>query len=446
MGRGLSVVRVNWQKSRVRHQAAIWAVPAAYIVAAVFLGIAIPRLDVQLFNASIFSEQTATYLLSAIASGMLTFTGVVFSMTFLLLQFSSSAYSPRLARFLLQDRIVRHSLGMFIATFIYTLIALIVVGLPGAAKAYDLTEFVALLGVLGSVIWFLSLLQHVTTLQVSNVLYKIGDRAREVIQKMYPVQYVPVNGTPASAPETMLRRNRNQILSRLPPASQTIYYTGRPLTILYIDIPRLVSLAARADALIKLNYWVGDLVSDGAVLMEVCGGKEQLDEQALSQAVELSETRTIEQDPRYAIRLIVDIGVRALSGAINDPTTAVQAIDQLDDLLHRLGNRVLEIGYAYDRYGGLRVLYPAPDWEDYLDLALHEIRFYGATSLQVMRRMRALLQDLYLVLPEDRRPLVKQHLDRVAASVERTFQDYADRADAHQADRQGIGLSRRPNR
>src|SRR4030095_2909722 len=108
----------------------------------------------------------------------------------------------------------------------------------------------------------------------------------------------------------------------------------------------------------------------------------------------LALERTAEQDPKYPIRLLVDIAIRALSPAINDPTTAVQAIDQIEDLLRRLRRRKLDAGYARDAEGVLRVVFPMPTWEDYLSRTFPEIRQYGANSIQVLRRLRSALVGL----------------------------------------------------
>ena len=119
-----------------------------------------------------------------------------------------------------------------------------------------------------------------------------------------------------------------------------------------------------------------------------------MDEQSLRSALILGDERTFEQDPKYAIRLLVDIAIKALSPAINDPSTAVQALDQLEDLLRRLGQRRLETGAFRDRDGTLRLVVPYPSWDDFLTLAFDEIRHCGAGSVQIMRRMKALAADL----------------------------------------------------
>ena len=129
------------------------------------------------------------------------------------------------------------------------------------------------------------------------------------------------------------------------------------------------------------------------------------------------EERTFEQDPKYAIRLLVDIAIKALSPAINDPTTAVQALDQIEDLLLCLGQRHLEIGRYRDSDGKLRLVIPFPTWDDLVRLAFDEICFYGATSVQAMRRMNALVADLTQAVPEERRATLKYWDSRLKTTI-----------------------------
>lgn len=175
----------------------------------------------------------------------------------------------------------------------------------------------------------------------------------------------------------------------------------------------------------------------------IFGGTGLIPEASLRKAVELGGERTFEQDPKYAIRLLVDIAIKALSPAINDPTTAVQALDQIEDLLIRLGRRRLEVGAFRDAQGKLRLLVTFPSWEDFLRLAFDEIRFYGATSMQVMRRMKALVSDLMAVLPEERRPALRHWQERLQSTIEWAFSDNEDKLEASTEDRQGLGSSRR---
>ena len=153
----------------------------------------------------------------------------------------------------------------------------------------------------------------------------------------------------------------------------------------------LARQAQLANGIIVMTCAVGDTLVEDTLLLEIHGAERQLPENALMRAIHLEKGRTFEQDPKYAIRLLVDVAIRALSPAINDPTTAVQTIDQIEDLLLRLGKRRLNVGYAKDETGVLRLIVPMPTWENFLTLAFDEIRQYGATSVQVMRRLRSAL-------------------------------------------------------
>jgi uncharacterized membrane protein len=149
----------------------------------------------------------------------------------------------------------------------------------------------------------------------------------------------------------------------------------------------------------------------------------------------------LEQDPRYVFRLLVDIASKALSPAINDPTTAVQSLDQIEHLLRFLGRRQLEDGRVCDPAGKLRLVYAAPGWSDFVMLAVSEVRQFGAGSIQIDRRLRAMLEHLLEVLPTDRRPPLRDELALLATAIERSFPDEEDRRRAKVADYQGVGAS-----
>jgi uncharacterized membrane protein len=140
----------------------------------------------------------------------------------------------------------------------------------------------------------------------------------------------------------------------------------------------------------------------------------------------------------------VDVAIKALSPAINDPTTAVQTIDQIEDLLRRLGARELDAGYVKDGNGVVRLIVPMPTWEDYLTLAFDEIRQYGATSVQVMRRLRSALVGLKESAPDGARTdAVQRYLEHLDLTIAHSPLDAADQVMARQEDRQGLGLSHR---
>jgi len=192
--------------------------------------------------------------------------------------------------------------------------------------------------------------------------------------------------------------------------------------------------------MIRLIPQVGDFVAIGNPLFSIYGGCLTHDE--LRQSVAFGAERTIEQDPGFVFRIIVDIAIKALSPAINDPTTAVACIDQLHRLLRRIGERDLGDGKIRDGQGMIRVVFPTPDWEDFVHLTMSEIHHYGADSIQIVRRLRAMLADLLEHLPEQRAPEIRAHLEMLDRSVARNFIDPAERELAMFGDYKGVGGAR----
>jgi uncharacterized membrane protein len=226
------------------------------------------------------------------------------------------------------------------------------------------------------------------------------------------------------------------------PRTQTVIHRGRPRSVQAVSAARLVNLAKESGGVIEMDAAVGDTVVELMPILNVFGASRPIDERRLIRGIELGEGRTFEQDPKYAIRLLVDIAIKALSPAINDPTTAVQALDQIEDLLLRLGRCDLEIGAFRDSDGRLRLVVPFPTWNDLLRLAFDEICFYGNNSVQVMRRMNALVDDLIPALPEVRHAALRQWDARLKASITHAFTDSEERVEASQEDRQGLGIPR----
>lgn len=416
----------------------LWLIPLTYAVVSSLCGFALPRLEHIYLDAYAFdiAVSSAQAYLSAIASGMMALTGIVFSIAFVMVQFSAIAYSPRLVLWFARDPALYHSLGVFIATFIYSLATLAWVDRVGSGKVPVFSGgLVALLLVL-SMLLFARMVQRLSDLQITNVLKIIGDRGRAVIRDMFE----RLDESPELQRQAMLNLVGGQ---RLGPVTQSLRYSGAPRAVAEFDVPRLVRLARQAGAVIVMASAVGDTISDDSVLLSVHGGRKPIPEKDLRRAIQLNPERTFAQDPKYPLRLLVDVAIKALSPAINDPTTAVQAIDQIEDLLRRLGRHQLDAGYAGDRDGKLRLVYPMPTWEDYLTLAFDEIRQYGATSVQVMRRLRSTLIDLASAQVDPARAeTVHRYLKNLDLSIESAPFSAEDRIKARQEDRQGLGLTR----
>jgi uncharacterized membrane protein len=348
-----------------------------------------------------------------------------------MVQFSATAYSPRLVLWVARDPIMSHALGIFTATFLYALMLLAWVDRGASGTVPFISGMLLLAWLLASMGMFIALIERVALLQVNRMLVFTADQGRGVIEHLYPALEsaapVPASDSPPGSQVT-----------------QTVHHAGRPQVIQAMHVTGLVQLAAESGAVIEMAAAVGDTVLDSTPLVRVYGARHALAEEKLKSAIELGEERTFEQDPKYALRLLVDIAIKALSPAINDPTTAVQALDQVEDLLLRLGRRHLEIGRFCDSTGQLRLVVPFPVWDDFLRLALDEIRFYGAESVQVMRRMKALIENLRAVLPAQRHAALQHWDQRLKGSVARSFADPEEKRDASIADRQGLGIAQSP--
>lgn len=416
----------------------LWLIPIIYAAASFAVALALPRLERAYFpyDAGI-SVASAQAFFAAVASGMITLTGIVFSVGLVMVQFGAIAYSPRLVLLYVRDPKLFHSLGVFIATFTYSLAVLVYVDRDESGDVPLISGFVVAGLLLCSMLLFSALMKGLIDLQVTNVLRVIGDRGREVIHEMFQtldenvaVQFRDGQGT----------REGHE----LGPAVQTLTYFGAPRTIARFDVESLVRQAQQAGAVIVMACGVGDTLVENTLLLQVHGAKTALSENELMRAVHMALERTSEQDPKYPIRLLVDIAIKALSPAINDPTTAVQAIDQIEDLLRRLGRLDLDTGYARDANLVLRLIFPMPTWEDYLALAFDEIRQYGADSVQAMRRMRAALAGLTdIVTPDTRVEAVRRYLKQLDVALGRSHLTADDQETARQEDRQGLGLSHR---
>ena len=425
------------RRRQVSERRVFW-IPLAYASAALVTGLVLPRLERSFFPALTvgIDPGAALAILAGIASGMMGLTAIVFSIAFVMVQFSATAYSPRLVIWLARSSVINHSIGLFTATFVYSLAAAAWVNRDGSGLIPPITVWFAVLLLLASVALFVLLVERVGMLQVTRVLAFAGDEGRRVIERMYHVPPGARHERGAKA-ETPSAPNPDAL-----PVVQTLVHRGGPAVVQAVDTDALVSLAVKAGGAIVMTVAVGDTVLEGMPILRVHASGAAPPLERLRDAVALGSDRTFEQDPKFALRILVDVAIKALSPAINDPTTAVQALDQIEDLLLRLGRCDLDVGRTYDAAGRLCLEMAVPTWDDLLVLALDEIRYCGATSVQVMRRTRALLQDLAdQVLPE-RRAALQNYLVRVDTGIRRDFADTDDQRDALEHDRQGLGMGR----
>jgi len=400
-------------------------VPAIYIVAALALGKLIPLLesnDVGPLGLSL-DRDSARSILEAVAGGMIAFTGLVVSIAVVVVQFGASQYTPRLVLRFRRDTVVKHALGIFIAPALYALVSLVSVG---DGDVPNLTTGVAVLLLICAVFAFFTLVARLLDLLRPRRLYdQLRAGCERAIDQVYPD---PFDDAPADG------------ATSLPPAGETISLHGGSGVLSALDRPALLELATNAGTVVEVAPPIGAYVHHGGPLFRLRGpATTEPPHPALERAAIVAEERTLTQDPAFAIRAIVDIAIRALSPAVNDPTTAVQGLDVLEAILQLLARRDLGAGVIRDADGAPRVLYPAPDWTDLLDLALTEIRCYGAPSHQVTRRMRALLAELFAAVPPARRPAIEAQVALLDAAVVAAHTNPGERALALTADRMGLG-------
>ena len=408
-----------------------WAIPLLYSTLAIVAAVALPRIEHRFlpgFTADM-SATAAMAIYTSVGSGMLALTGIVFALAFLMVQFSATAYSPRLVLWISRDPVIWHAVGVFTATFLYAIGAIAWVDRNGSGKVPFLSVWLIFGLLLASVAMFVALIQRISLLQINRMLTFIGDLGRQVIQATYSRLDAPASPV------------RPEELGNLL-VTQRLLHTGPPRALQALDQKTLLTLGAKSGGVVQVVSAIGDTLVEGTVVALVLGGRQLIDEDVWNKTFEAGEERTFEQDPKYLIRLLVDIAIRALSPAINDPTTAVQALDQIQDLLLRLGNSRLESSALRDSEGALRVVISNPTWEDFLRLAFDEIRFCGATSVQVMRRMRALISDLIDVSPKVRHEALRHHQKRLDSTIARSFVDIEERLEATIEDRQGLGVPR----
>ena len=208
---------------------------------------------------------------------------------------------------------------------------------------------------------------------------------------------------------------------------------------LAVNLKALVTDAGHRDGVVEIIPRVGDFIGRGDPLFRLYGGAITFDDDKLRAQVATGRERTIEQDSTFAFRVIVDVAIKALSKAINDPTTAVLAIDQLHRLLRVVGRRQLHDDVLTDADGKPRVIFQTPGWDYFVQLACREIRSYGAGNLQIARRLRAMMLNLIETLPDARRAALRLELDLLNRAIETLYEFPEDLALAQQPDLQGLG-------
>lgn len=365
--------------------------------------------------------------LQAIISLALSFIVFTFGSLLVAIQIASGQLTPRIiATTLLRDNVIRFTVGLFIFTLLFAIAAISRVNASGPSFIVWLS---GILGVLSLAAFLYFIDYSARLLRPVSIIYRVAEQGFEVLNLVYPNRLAVEVPAPDQPRPTYGTPDR--IVAH--PYSSAI--------ILAIDVKALTAQAQKANGIIEFVARVGDFVSQRQPLFRLYGGAAAIADNDLRDTVAFGRERTIEQDPTFAFRVIVDIAAKALSKAINDPTTAVLAIDQLQRLLRSVGRRELGSGYVCDAQRCLRVVLPVPDWEDFVQLTCREIRIYGAENLQIARRLRAMIDNLEETLPECRKTALRLERDLLDRTIEKVYLLPEDAALARIADTQGLGGS-----
>jgi uncharacterized membrane protein len=409
---------------------ALWVLPTASVLVFLLAGAVLSRIEVDEgspLGALAFqgTAEDARSLLVVVSSTMITVTGLVFALTIVALQIASGQYSPRLLRNFMRDRGTQLVLSIFVGAFAYSTAGLYTVGVQGSGQE----AFVPRLAVSGSLalalalasvgvlIYFIHHLAH--SIQIDTIMSQVEREAVSVIDDVYPHQ------TRYREPEERCPE---------PPMEAVGLPAGRSGYVQAVDPDPLVRAAVRHDLVIVLAKQVGDHVVAGTPIAwawrRSAGrpppGAGSLRE-AVAAAVQVGFERTMVQDVGFGIRRLVDIANKALSPAINDPYTGVQAVQHLSVLLCRLARLRLGDWTVHDPQGELRVAVPRPSFPDYLRLGTAQIRRYGAAEPALTRALIVLLRDAGVSsATEDRRHACVRNVHLVLDDARRATAQPAD--------------------
>ncbi|MER5969050.1 DUF2254 domain-containing protein [Streptomyces sp. NPDC002055] len=442
---------------------AFWFAPVVGLLGAIVLALLTTAADTWLIDVLRDAGETdeiddllkisddAKTLLNTVGSSMLTFIGVVFSISLVALQMANQ-FSPRVLRLYIRSRITRVTFAVFLATFAFTL--LVQFQNEGNNDPRTATSVPVVSGVVGLVLVMVSLLLFIAyvhaILRLMRVHQVIDRVARESLAALRDQPLPPGSGRLPSGSGPLPSGSGplpsdagsgpdgGEVRTGLPEGDGRIVYSGPAGVLRSVNAGRLVRLARRHGVILRLEPRIGDFIVPGTPVCTVHGGPAPTGRRVRT-AFQVGVERTFHQDPGYGLRQLSDIALRALSPAVNDPSTAVQALDRIHQLLAVLVRRPLGEVHYKDGEGALRLAQPLPTWADLVDVGLVEIRHAGAAAPQVSRRLVAVLDDLVRLAPEGRREPLLRHRTLLGRAVARALPDPTEQDFSMHPDRQGIG-------
>lgn len=409
----------------VHIRSALWFVPLIAIPIELVLTRLLHAIDESLGLTLLgFGAAGARAVLETTITMTLSFVVFTFGSLLVAIQIAGGQLTPRIiATTLLRDNVVRYAVGLFVFSLMFAISALNRL----EASVHQLVLLLAVTLAVMSIASFLYLIDYAARLlRPISILTRVAEAGLSVIETLYPA--------PTGPPDTADPASR-----ALGTPDRIVVHAGSSQVLLMVGLPELIAAARAADGAVEVIPSVGDFVGKDEPLFALYGGGAAIDDDRLHAAVRFGTERTMEQDPTFAFRIVVDIALKALSPAINDPTTAVLAIDQLHRLLRQVGRRQLSDENFRDEAGTLRAIFRTPNWEDFVNLAFSEIRRYGANNFQVARRLRAMIENLIRSLPEHRHAALEQQRTLLDREIEALYRLPEDLALARGSDSQGLG-------
>ena len=411
-------------RAREYLKGSLWFYPLAGAILGPLLAVLTRQADtsVTVPQAWQYTPSTASTVLTTIVGAAVGLTGFVVTVTALAIQMATGTFSARYMRIWYRDPLLKGVLAVLAGTLTFAFSLLRQVGSKQVPNiGVSVAGFLVVLSLVLFLLFFDRFIHRLRPVAVADL---VGRMALRVITTVTEAAEIDTESAGIAAGDPVL-----------------MVTSGRAGSIQAIHVRGLVTWASRHNHLLAMQAAVGDFVTTGQHLIAVYGdGAAPANTGRLQAMIALGAERTVEQDPAFAIRIMADIAVKALSAAINDPTTAVQALDHLGNVLRLLGATPLHGPLTFrDREGTPRLLMPGRTWTDYLTLALTEIREYGCSSIQVMRRLRAILEDLQESVRPEHRPAVDAEIAKLDATVATGFAGSVDKDQARARDRQGIG-------
>jgi len=358
---------------------------------------AVPTLDdwaPRVLFPSHADPQVAQVILGGIAAAMMTVVSIVFAILLMTLTLASMQFSPRIILSFSQDKVTQHTLGIFLGTFTYCVAAL-----PAAhtlPRPFEpvLSVLGAMLLALACVAWLLFFIHHIAeAISVNHIVDRIAQETEGVIDQTMP-QPVRRDRLPESAVHSGTGLE--------PTAREAPVLCGVSGYVRFIDTPRLVTQAKSMSVSVRVLRRVGHFVPAGVPLLMVSKGDKltAVGAAELRAAFEIGPTRTLQQDVEYGILQIVDIALKAISPAVNDPSTAIGCVDQLSRILIRFAMREPPESLLYDPPGVFRVGLPWLSFDRLVESAFEQIRVYSKADVAVSLRILRALSDIASTVPD----------------------------------------------